>query len=1358
MSAADLKNKALFQTIFPNGMSFQGVWSALNTYPYGTVVQEGADLYICINQTSSVNELPSTNPASWTQIGGGGAVLPGNLVYNPLQGNLSGLSSLTNYNITDLGVLNASKVETDNITLQPGSLQPEIVVDDSLLLALSKKVKFVGHAEIEAGLGQDVVLTGNKLKFVSLSNAVHNHLVSYDITTNEMNYMSFVSSFTDINALQGNFSSLQASTITTNSTIGEAGFFSSLTASTIKANTFFTVSTIDVVEYVSSVNVDAKEMTTSTIFGETADFSTINLSSIGGSGDVVFDAVGSLVLNGKTLDMSGGRIHNCGYIESENNQDIVIEGKGSGDIHLSSLSTVVENTLWVGSNITAPNGFFSTLNTSTINGFTIPQFLQDSAYTITTSTPTNLPSSFSTYSNVWLNTSDGDLYGFQPPFDEPQERTLPTYAGTTYIATDDATFNTAVSSAIAGDIIQVNADILLSAPKTIAVGIKLTSDTGSRVLELSSATNIIAFTGDGVLVEGIAFLNPNGGSSAICLAFTSQVASNNYVKSCILTTNEFAITTLNTQIQITDNTFLFTGAQDGHRYIALYKNTANTIVARNAFEGNGPSPNTACIFIGSISGSLFTNGVFVFKNNTSSTAVQRLCICEVAFGVSDNVKFYIHDNTIQSSSGFVIFFNTTPLRGIQNIIAYNNIETLGGTATGSKGILAIDAGSALTLPSTFTAPFITSFSNSHPALRDDYRPWSFDGDIAFNSTVYTVGSNTPKLYSPAFQTEYILNSNALTTSSLTAGSVLADFGKFSTLQVSTMAGFSPITFLSSLQMNNNDILGVSTLSTVNVNVANLVVSSINGLTPDSVPASIGVSSLTTSTITFGSNGGIVDLFNIKQASGSNVFTFTPSVSRLQITNPLEPLVENNIQYNSISVGDGTQTALLSRSNLQMFSPSGETNIFPLGISTPSLTLTNLSNATTSDVLYFDTATSRVSRGTAPTASVGAQVFTSSIVASTLTSQGFVRVSNSPNIINQIDLSGMTYYNDVSGLRLVALNPQQFQVLSGSNYTMNVSDDFTITTGTLTLENNIAGSLKMPNIPSASNANVLYYDTSTKSVSYGATPSGGGSIPADLSISSLNAVSTLAVSSFTSSITSFFVSTNQLRANDGTFNAGILASGTIAGNNITANGIAPAGIVSGLNIQAQNSMSNISTFGRVANFSTLQVSTINGVVPTFGGGGSAPSLASYTGVQQLNLTYNAWNNVIWGTTPAFTSGAIGLTVDGAGIFTYTGSGNATYEIMYNVPFDTLTASNALYGMRCSTLAGVPAPYTQNITNVARPSAGSIAQNVCGTFYLNLTAVNQQFRFQVYGNEPASGQPGFVINRNGGTGNIQFIKII
>lgn len=360
--------------------------------------------------------------------------------------------------------------------------------------------------------------------------------------------------------------------------------------------------------------------------------------------------------------------------------------------------------------------------------------------------------------DVYYDTNSSSVYGFQPPFmDEPVERSIPSPSVTNYNVSTEAGFVDALNNEIPPETsiqITLTANITFTSSKTITPsrGVKIISDNGSRVITFSSSTNILRFEGDDVILEGIHFLNSNAGSSATCIAFTSTAASNNYVKNCTFYTNEFAITSLNPQIQITDCYFLFTGTSDSHRYIALYKNTGNTIIARNVFQGN-TAFNTACIFISGVSGSSFTNGSFVFKNNTTYALfpVQRLCIADAAFGVNDNVKFWIHDNTIQSSSGFMIFYNPIPMTGVYSVVAYNNTETLGGTAIGSKGIIACDNATATTLPSRTGKPYITTFNNIQPALRADYTGWTTDNNVAYNTTVISTVGNTPKLYSAVLQ-------------------------------------------------------------------------------------------------------------------------------------------------------------------------------------------------------------------------------------------------------------------------------------------------------------------------------------------------------------------------------------------------------------------------------------------------------------------------------------------------------------------------------------------------------------------------------------------------------------------------------
>ena len=375
--------------------------------------------------------------------------------------------------------------------------------------------------------------------------------------------------------------------------------------------------------------------------------------------------------------------------------------------------------------------------------------LNDNEYIIVNTPPFNTISDITkSKGDVFYDTTSSSLYGFQPPFrDEPTERTPIPYSGGVYEVKNEVEFDSATLEALPNSTIRLTADITFTSAKTITLDrLKFTSDTGTRTIVFSSATNIINFTQDNILVEGLRFVNSNSGSSATCITFSSLTASNNYVQNCEFTTNEFAITTSNTQIQIRDNYFYWDGAGDSHRYIALYKNTANTIIARNTFLGN-PTFNTACIFISGISGSSFTNGTFVFNNNLSfsNAPVQRLCIADVAFGANDNVTFWIHDNNIKSSSGFMIFYNPVPMTGVLRIVAYNNIEQLGGTATGSKGIIACDNFSSTTLPNRTGKPYITTFNNYMPTLRPDYSGWTTDNNVAYNNTVITTVDNTPKL-------------------------------------------------------------------------------------------------------------------------------------------------------------------------------------------------------------------------------------------------------------------------------------------------------------------------------------------------------------------------------------------------------------------------------------------------------------------------------------------------------------------------------------------------------------------------------------------------------------------------------------
>jgi hypothetical protein len=68
----------------------------------------------------------------------------------------------------------------------------------------------------------------------------------------------------------------------------------------------------------------------------TENFNTLSANEITAPGDLLLTPEGSVDMNGKTLNMTNGEIHNCPLIHSKNNEDIVIEGKGTGKVILKT--------------------------------------------------------------------------------------------------------------------------------------------------------------------------------------------------------------------------------------------------------------------------------------------------------------------------------------------------------------------------------------------------------------------------------------------------------------------------------------------------------------------------------------------------------------------------------------------------------------------------------------------------------------------------------------------------------------------------------------------------------------------------------------------------------------------------------------------------------------------------------------------------------------------------------------------------------------------------------------------------------------------------------------------------------------
>jgi hypothetical protein len=289
---------------------------------------------------------------------------------------------------------------------------------------------------------------------------------------------------------------------------------------------------------------------------------------------------------------------------------------------------------------------------------------------------------------LFSNSNPGGLTAYFPV-----EKGVPVYTGANYPVTDEATFDSALSACSNGDIIQINNPVTFTNTKTINKEIKITASSISNIITYSTATSIFNITANNVLINFCQFVNANTGSSATILAFNNTLADNNFVNDCLFNTNEFAITTNNKSIQITQNVFQFTGAQDSQRYIMFTGCTGVSFVNRNQFIGNAlTSPSTQCInFNNGVAANFLNGSLVVVDNNGGINPVQRLFMCDIALTAS-NFKFYFANNNITTNSGYVLFYPSPNLEGVEHIFLINNTQVNASGSAGSKGILGFDNG------------------------------------------------------------------------------------------------------------------------------------------------------------------------------------------------------------------------------------------------------------------------------------------------------------------------------------------------------------------------------------------------------------------------------------------------------------------------------------------------------------------------------------------------------------------------------------------------------------------------------------------------------------------------------------------
>jgi ribosomal protein L19 len=106
---------------------------------------------------------------------------------NPLTVDIDGANS---FGCVNLSRVNAFDVETDQISLLPGSLNSAIQISDDFLFDNTKKIEFIGEAKIEGGT--EIRLDAPAYKMVSVPPATITlaNVLAYNTTTNAIEYQS----------------------------------------------------------------------------------------------------------------------------------------------------------------------------------------------------------------------------------------------------------------------------------------------------------------------------------------------------------------------------------------------------------------------------------------------------------------------------------------------------------------------------------------------------------------------------------------------------------------------------------------------------------------------------------------------------------------------------------------------------------------------------------------------------------------------------------------------------------------------------------------------------------------------------------------------------------------------------------------------------------------------------------------------------------------------------------------------------------------------------------------------------------------------------------------------------------------
>jgi hypothetical protein len=289
---------------------------------------------------------------------------------------------------------------------------------------------------------------------------------------------------------------------------------------------------------------------------------------------------------------------------------------------------------------------------------------------------------------------------------------FPNFTGTEFDASDELTFNSALSSAQSGDIINITNNISFTTTKTINdrnILIRSKPSFNNKFTITSTSSTTVFSSQASICISKLNIIHnvvSTGAQAIISVTPSPTLANNGWLPYCFddvnFTISEFGFYGSPVQdVQFTNCNFLYNGLtiNNNHSYL-IFTGMKNVCVDNCTFTNSNDlisgrsrwitiTPGILSSGFNNLRGSLRVSNTIDITNNANGRGRQVIIYEGVQLGTGiSNTSLYVFNNEFKEfTGGFIIIYGSNFLNNFKDIIAYNNKYS---NLSQPKGFIALD--------------------------------------------------------------------------------------------------------------------------------------------------------------------------------------------------------------------------------------------------------------------------------------------------------------------------------------------------------------------------------------------------------------------------------------------------------------------------------------------------------------------------------------------------------------------------------------------------------------------------------------------------------------------------------------------